>query len=122
MIFGTGIDIIETARIKKAAGDKFIKKIFTEKEIAYCEQKKDRHISYAGHFAAKEAFVKALQTGISDGVSFLDIEVNHKDSGAPTLSITGKAKKLIEANNIKNICVSISHLKEIATAIVILEQ
>lgn len=122
MIYGTGIDIIETARIKKAASDKFIKKIFTEKEIAYCEQKKQKHISYAGHFAAKEAFVKALQTGISEGVSFLDIEIKHKESGAPYLQITGKAKELIDKNSITNICVSISHLKDTATAIVILEQ
>lgn len=122
MIYGTGIDIIETSRIKKAITDKFIEKIFAKEEIEYCETKKDKHISFAGHFAAKEAFVKALKTGISNGINFKDIEIHHQESGAPFIILKGKAKEDFDKKEIKNIHLSISHVKELATAMVILEK
>lgn len=122
MIYGTGIDIIETSRIKQAITDKFIEKIFSQNEIDYCEKKKEKHISYAGHFAAKEAFVKALQTGISKGINFKDIEIHHQDTGAPYIILKGTAKEYFKDKEIKTIHLSISHVKEMATAMVILEK
>lgn len=122
MIYGTGIDIIETKRIKKAISEKFAERIFTDAEVSYCEKKKTKHISYAGHFAAKEAFVKALRTGIREGINFKDIEVCHDDAGAPFLKLHAKAKETVQEKEITNICLSISHVEDMATAIVILEK
>lgn len=122
MIYGTGIDIIETKRIQDTLNKKFTERIFSDNEIAYCEKKKHRHISYAGHFAAKEAFVKALRTGIRDGINFKDIEVCHDEFGAPFLKLHAKAKKTVEEKKITNICLSISHIEDMATAIVFLER
>ena len=125
MIFGIGIDIIEVARIAKQvslSSSSFAKKIFTEKEIEYCESKiRNKAQNYAARFAAKEAFFKAIGIGWRDGLSWKEIEVVNDELGKPEIVLIGKAKKIIVENKITRIHVSLSHIKEVAVAVVILD-
>jgi len=123
MIYGIGTDIIEVARIEKvmARDTGFREKIFTPAEITYCETKKSKFENYAARFSAKEAFLKAIGTGWRFGIRFADIGVYHDELGKPHIEVTGKAKELIDSLSVSKIHVSLSHLKEMATAVVILE-
>jgi holo-[acyl-carrier protein] synthase len=125
LIFGIGIDIIEVARIQKqidSESNSFLKKIFTDKEIEYCESKiKNKAQNFAARFAAKEAFFKALGTGWRDGLSWKDVEIENDELGKPNILLIGKSKIFIQENNISKIHVSLSHINEIAVAVVILE-
>ena len=124
MIFGTGIDIIEVDRVKdqisKINGLK--EEIFTKREIGYCESKKNKAQHYAARFAAKEAFFKAIGTGWRDGLAFIEIEIVNNELGKPEIFLHGKTKKFSERNAIKNIHVSLSHIKNLVTAIITLEK
>ncbi|HZX11657.1 MAG TPA: holo-ACP synthase [Acidobacteriota bacterium] len=124
MIFGIGTDIIEVKRIKKfiERSTRFRDRVFTRREINYCEQKKNRAHSYAARFAAKEAFFKALGTGWRKGVTFKDVEVINQPSGKPELVLSGKSKEMIKKQHIKNIQISLSHVGESAHSVVILEK
>jgi holo-[acyl-carrier protein] synthase len=123
MIYGIGTDIIEVSRIhavmEKDIG--FREKIFSPGEIAYCETKKHKYENYAARFSAKEAFMKAIGTGWRFGIRFADIEVYHDEFGKPLIALHGKAEELSKIEKISKIHVSLSHVKEIATAIVIVE-
>ena len=123
MIYGTGTDIIEVSRIQKVMerDTGFRDKIFTPGEIEYCETKKNKFQHYAARFSAKESFLKAIGTGWRFGIRFADIEVYHDELGKPYIRLHGKAKELSADLSISKINVSLSHLKELATAIVILE-
>lgn len=123
MIYGIGCDIIEVSRIKKVLSKDigFKEKVFTKAEILLCESKGNSFQSYAARFAAKEALMKALQTGWAEGVSFQEIEVLNLDSGAPIMNLFGKTKAYSDRQNITSIKVSLSHLKEMAMAMVSLE-
>jgi holo-[acyl-carrier protein] synthase len=123
MIYGIGTDIIEVSRIKTVMERDigFREKIFTEGEIAYCEKMKNKEQNYAARFSAKEAFLKAIGTGWRFGVRFADIDVYHDELGKPLIRLYGKAEELIKKEGITAIHVSLSHIKEMATAIVILE-
>ncbi|MFH1726912.1 MAG: holo-ACP synthase [Pseudomonadota bacterium] len=123
MIFGIGVDIIEVSRLDKEAkiSDNFFSRVFTEKEIEYCESKKFSAQHYAGRFAAKEAFFKALGTGLRDGLTWKDVELTNDELGKPSLCFSGRAKEIIKEKNIKNAQVSLSHIKKLAKAFVILE-
>lgn len=124
MIYGIGIDIIEVSRIQ-AVMEKdigFREKIFTPGEIEYCETKKHKHENYAARFSAKEAFMKAIGTGWRFGIRFADIDIHHDEYGKPLISLSGKAEELAVREKISKIHVSLSHLKEMATAIVIVEK
>ena len=123
MIIKHGIDIVEVSRIQKAIlkSDSFLKKVFTQKEIEYCETKKQRRYqSYAARFAAKEALLKALGTGWSQGIAWTDIETLNDKFGKPDLFLYGKAKEIFESYGLGNISVSLSHTKEIAVGSVVL--
>tara|TARA_B100000686_G_scaffold342366_1_gene421368 strand:+ start:514 stop:891 length:378 start_codon:yes stop_codon:yes gene_type:complete len=112
-----GIDIIEIDRIASVLNKhpkRFLEKIFTDYEINYC---KGRPAQLAARFASKEAGMKALGTGIR-GVGWREIEVQRHASGKPYLILYGRAKKRAEKLNIKSIELSISHSKNLATAIV----
>jgi len=124
LISGTGIDIIEVHRIQTVMERDigFREKIFTEGEIAYCEKMKNKYQNYAARFSAKEAFLKAIGTGWRFGIRFADIDVYHDDFGKPLIRLTGKAEELALRDGISKIHVSLSHLKEMATAVVILER
>jgi holo-[acyl-carrier protein] synthase len=124
MIYGIGTDMIEVNRIRDVMERDFgfREKIFTEGEIAYCEKMKNKQQYYAARFTAKEAFMKAIGTGWRFGISFTDIVVYHDQLGKPFIRLSGKAEELANKAGIVNIHVSLSHLKEIASAIVILEK
>ena len=126
MIAGIGIDLIEVDRvaekINKEAG--FRELVFSQKEIVYCESKANKFEHYAARFAAKEAFLKALGTGWTNGTSFNEIEIVHDTNGQPKLELTGVTAQTVAvviSTNAK-IFVSLSHLKSNATALVIIEQ
>jgi len=123
MIYGIGTDIIEVPRIEKVMEKDigFRDKIFTPGEIAYCETKKHKFENYAARFSAKEALMKAIGTGWRFGIRFADIEVYHDEFGKPLIHLYGKAEELVKIERISKIHVSLSHVKEIATAIVIVE-
>jgi|TARA_B100000315_G_scaffold250375_1_gene283070 holo-[acyl-carrier protein] synthase len=98
-ILGIGTDIINVKRIKKSLqenGDNFKKKIFSEKEIIYCDKKKDSFRSYAKRFAAKEALSKALGTGIRKGVDFKNIEVSNDNFGKPSIKLKGSTASFLQ--------------------------
>ena len=122
MLAGLGTDIIEVDRI----GDKIAKEsgfrelVFSGNEIAYCESKANRNSHYAARFAAKEAFFKALGTGWTEGTQFNEVELSNEDSGKPFFVFLGETKKTLAAWGIRKILVSVSHLKSIATAVVII--
>ena len=123
MICGIGIDIIEVARIQ-AQVDRdhgFRERIYTAGEIGYCEGKKNRGQHYAARFAAKEAFMKALGTGWRLGVRFVDIEVYRDEMGRPLLRVAGKAAELAQQAGIRQTHVSLTHTRETASAIVVVE-
>lgn len=124
MVFGIGIDLIEVERINKqlTSNPRFVKRIFTQKEIDYCEGKKNKAQNYAARFAAKEAFFKALGTGWREGLAFKQVEVLNDEMGKPEIFLYGKAKQWIKDKGITNIQVSLSHLKNLASSIVVLEK
>ena len=121
-IYGIGTDIIDILRIKKALKNKnFKKKIFSNSEIKYMELKANKIAGYAKRFAAKEAFSKALGTGISSGIVFKEISINNDQRGKPYIELLGKTR-LIEKKNIKKykIFLTISDVKKYALAIVVI--
>lgn len=121
MNISCGIDIIEIDRIKDSIediGEKFIKKVFTDKEIEYCESKRmQKYQHYAGRFAAKEAAFKAVSARLNDkySVCWQDFEVVNDEQGKPQINL-----KNINTENIENIDISISHCKLYATANVVI--
>ncbi len=124
MIIGLGVDITEVHRIRaviEKRGQAFLRRIYTPKEIAYCERFKNKFERYAGRFAVKEAAMKALGTGWQHGVRWVDLEVVRERSGKPTLSIVGEAGKIAERLGVKHIAVSITHTADQALAQVIFE-
>ena len=124
MILGAGVDLAEVARIREAIGrygDRFIRRIYTDGEIAYVERKANRFERYAGRFAAKEAGMKAIGTGWKRGVRWQDFEVSNLPSGRPTLRLHGEAARIAEAMGVKTISLSITHTAELGMAQVILE-
>ena len=124
MIFGIGTDIIEVGRVeqKLARTEGLKKKLFTETETAYCESRHRPALHYAARFAAKEAFLKAMGTGWSGGHRFDEIEVVNDPFGKPELFVHGKVKIFCEARGITGMTVSLSHIKDMATAVVVLEK
>jgi holo-[acyl-carrier protein] synthase len=124
MIVGTGIDIAEVPRIRQSIarfGDRFLRRIYTEDEIRYCDSKANRVERYAARFAAKEAAMKALGTGWSHGVRWQDCEVVRMPGGRPTIAFHGKAGEVAARLGVKNAALSLSHTAEQAIAQVILE-
>ena len=124
MIYGTGTDIIEVGRIRAVMERDigFREKIFTPHEIEYCESKKNKHQHYAARFSAKESLLKAIGTGWRYGIRFADIEIYHDELGKPYIRLFGKAEELASQEGFSKIHVSLSHVKEIASAIVIIEK
>ena len=116
----TGVDIIEISRIREVLNSyqsRFLKRIFTDTEIAYC---RGRAPNLAGRFAAKEATMKALGTGIR-GVGWKDIEISRKESGAPYVLLHGRAASRADILGLKDVSLSISHSRDYAVAFVVLE-
>jgi holo-[acyl-carrier protein] synthase len=124
MIVGSGIDLAEIARIQHSIdryGDRFLNRVFTAAEQAYCLRKRNSAESFAARFAAKEAAAKALGTGISQGVSWLEIEVVRERGGRPTLKLYGRAAQFADRLGVAHIALSITHTADLAMASVVLE-
>ena len=121
MIIGLGVDIAEVGRVKAAIerhGETFLRRLYTPTEREYCERFKNK---YAGRFAAKEAAMKALGTGWSRGVRWVDVEVVRQRGGRPTVKLHGEAGKIADRLGVKNTSLSITHTAEQAFAQVIFE-
>jgi len=124
MILGVGTDVIEVVRIKQAVekyGERFLRRLFTPAEIEYCSARKNSALHYAGRFASKEAAFKAMGRGWGGEISWKDVEITNLGSGAPQITFHGKALEVITEKKMTRAHVSISHIEDIATAIVILE-
>ncbi len=124
LIVGMGVDLAEVDRVRAAIerrGDKFLQRIYTAKERAYCERFRNKYERYAGRFAAKEAAMKALGTGWRGGVRWVDLEVVRERGGRPTLALHGQAQKIGEQLGVKHIAMSITHTSAQAFAQVIFE-
>jgi holo-[acyl-carrier protein] synthase len=125
MIIGVGVDLIEVERIQKALenpqiGMRFRNRVFTEKEIQYCEKKqRGRYESYAGRFAAKEAVMKALGRGWSSKVTWIEIEVARAQSGKPDIVLHGNTALFAEGLGIRSWALSITHTQEHGLAYVV---
>jgi len=124
MIVGTGVDIAEVARIREAVGrfgERFLKRVFTPDEVRYCTSKANTEERLAARFAAKEAAMKAIGTGLRHGVTWQDVEVVRQLGGRPGLRLSGKAAEFAAALGCQRIHLSLSHTEDQAIAYVILE-
>jgi holo-[acyl-carrier protein] synthase len=124
VIVGMGIDIAEVDRVKAAIerhGEAFLRRLYTQREREYCEKFKNKYERYAGRFAAKEAAMKALGTGWSRGVRWVDVEVVRQSGGRPTVTLRGEAAKVASALGVERVALSITHTASQAFAQVIFE-
>ena len=124
MVLGLGTDLIEIERVQQSLarfGERFMHRVFTEGEIAYCQQKKHAAESFAARFAAKEAAAKALGTGIAHGISWREIEVQRNPGERPTLHLTGRAAERAKAMGVRHLQLSLTHSNDVAMAVVIAE-
>jgi len=118
-----GTDIIEISRIKESIekyGETFINKIYSSREIEYCEKKGQvKYQHYAARFASKEAVAKMFGTGFNGSFEWKDIEVINDNLGKPQIELSNGAKKIFEEEKLEKIDISLSHCKEYAVAMVI---
>ncbi len=124
MIRGIGTDFIETQRIRNSLrknADRFIKRILTQAEQAYVAEKIDPAPYVAARFAAKEAILKALGTGLAKGINWTDMEILRDGSGAPSVKLSGQAKTIAQEKGIKTIHISLSHTQNAALAFAVAE-
>ena len=125
MILGTGFDLTALPRIKallEKHGERFLARILTADELAALPAEPARRVAYAaGRWAAKEAAVKALGSGFSAGIGFHDVEVVTLEGGRPELRLHGRAAELAAENGVRALHISISHERDMAGAMVILE-
>jgi holo-[acyl-carrier protein] synthase len=124
MILGSGIDLVEIARIQQSIeryGPRFLNRVFSTAEQAYCLRKRNAAESLAARFAAKEAAAKALGTGISRGVNWLEIEVIREPGGRPSIRFHGRAREIVEQMRVEHIALSLTHTGNLAMASVVLE-
>lgn len=124
MLVGIGTDLVNTQQIAKykKQSNFFIDEIFTNNEIKYCESMAFPETHYAGRFAAKEAFFKALGTGVGYGMKFTDVEVFQDELGKPFIRLHQKTKSIAETKQAEKIHLSISHSKTTAIAFVIIQK
>jgi len=124
MIVGTGIDLVEIERIRQSVdrfGERFLNRVYTAAEQAYCLRKRNAAESLAARFAAKEAGAKALGTGINHGVTWLEIEVVREPGGRPAIAFHGRARSIAEHQGVRAVALSLTHSRNLAMASVILE-
>jgi len=124
MIVGSGIDLVEIDRIQHSVerfGARFLNRVYTAAEQAYCLAKRNSAESLAARFAAKEAGAKALGTGMSHGVTWLEIEVVREAGGRPTLRFYGRAAERAKRLHAERAALSLTHTADLAMASVVLE-
>jgi holo-[acyl-carrier protein] synthase len=118
-IVGLGTDIVECVRIRKMIeqhGELFLRRVYTDREIRYCQSRRQAAEHFAGRWAAKEAVLKALGTGWRRGISWRDIEIRNDPSGQPRIAVRGEAKEIAKRMRLQNILITISHCRQFATA------
>ncbi len=123
MIFGIGTDIVRTGRLKAAVerwGDRFLKRVYTDGEIAYAYRKSNPFLSLAARFAAKEALIKAVGKRLP--VAMADIEIVNNEEGGPSISPRGNLRTYFEQEKIRQTHVSLSHEDDYSIAFVVLEK
>ena len=124
MVVGLGTDLMEIDRIEESIarfGERFLRRIYTTGEVAFCRQKKNAAESFAARFAAKEAAAKALGTGISRGIGWQEIEVVRRPGERPEIAFHGRAAERAKALGVASAMISLTHTREIAIAVVVLE-
>jgi holo-[acyl-carrier protein] synthase len=124
MLIGTGVDLIEVERIARSIeryGERFLRRVYTDHEIAYCSRKRSGAESFAARFAAKEAGAKALGTGISRGVTWNEFQVVRNPGGRPVLELRGRAALLAKELGVRAISLSLTHTASLAMATVMME-
>ncbi len=120
-VFGIGVDLVKVGRVRAALEKhpaRFRARVFTATETEFCETLGDKYPSYAGRFAAKEAFSKALGTGLRGAIGWNEIEVLDNEKTRPTIRVTGRAAAILGQRKVH---LSISHLPDYATAVVVIE-
>jgi len=123
-VLGIGVDLVEVERIQHSLdrfGERFMKRVFTEGEIAYCQSMKFSARHFAARFAAKEAVSKAFGTGIGKAMGWRDIDVHKKESGEPFLVLHRGAEALAKKRAVKSVWISLSHTEHHAVAMIALE-
>lgn len=121
-VIGLGIDLCEVKRFERLQENElFLQRVFSADEIAYCKKRTQSAQSFAARFAAKEAFGKALGIGISGGVTLREVEVKHDEMNKPFLELSGETKNIAAKFGVTKIHVSLTHEKDMAAAVVILE-
>ena len=123
-VLGIGIDLVENARIQHSIErfeERFLHRVFTAGEIAYCQSMKFPERHFAARFAAKEALSKAFGTGIGKAMGWHDIDIRKKPSGEPFLVLTGGAEELATQRGVKNALITLSHTDHHAMAVIVLE-
>lgn len=123
MITGIGLDVIEVERVQEKIEKEqgFRELVFGEAEIAYCEPKAHKYEHYAARFAAKEAFFKAMGTGWANKTAYNEILILGDDAGKPTLQLIGQTARTLHQLQMQKVKISISHLKNIAAAVIVIE-
>jgi len=124
MLIGTGVDLIEVERIAHSIerfGERFLRRVYTDHEIAYCRRRRASAESFAARFAAKEAGAKALGTGISRGVTWNEFQVARNPGGRPVLELRGRAALLARELGVRTISLSLTHTASLAMATVMME-
>ena len=123
MLVGIGVDIVEIERIRRTLSKNrnMVNRVFSVEEIDYCSNRKKSYQHFAVRFAAKEAALKALGVGWSDGIRWTDVEVVNRRSGQPTLRLSGRAQELFEAAGACRSLVTLSHGEDYAVAVVVLD-
>jgi holo-[acyl-carrier protein] synthase len=124
MIFGIGTDIVSIERFQRfidTGNTAILERLFTAQEQAVCSARKNSAACYAARFAAKESFLKALGTGLRDGICWLDMEVVSDDLGKPELLLSGEARKRYEQQGLGRLFLSLSHDGGCAVAMVVVE-
>lgn len=123
MIIGIGVDLVDVRRFESIIfrwQERFLRRVFTDKEIKYCNTKKHPAQRFATRFAAKEAFAKAIFPKGQEGISFRDIEIDQHEN-RPMINLTGKVKELADQSNISKIHLMLSHDGDYGIANVVLE-
>ena len=123
-ILGIGLDLVEVARVRasvRRSGERFAKRVFTPDEIAYCAGRARKFEHLAARFAAKEATLKALGTGITGWASMQEVEVVHDAAGRPEIRLRGGVLRRARSLGVKATHLSISHTEGVAAAVVVLE-
>lgn len=124
MILGTGMDIVNIERIERVChrwGDRFLGRVYTKGEIDRCRKRARPSECFAARFAAKEAFLKAIGSGLRNGIHWRQIEVENDLVGKPFLLLHGRAKEVLEAYRIERTFLTLSHDRPFAVAHVLLE-